>query len=435
MGDKKNVKSEEVARRLKAVIETASDCIVIIDERGKVETINKTGADLFQYAIGEVVGNNVSMLMPEPDKSLHDSYLRNYLETGDAKIIGIGREVSGRKKDGTIFPLRLAVSEVNLDSGERAFTGIIHDLTEMKEAERKIISLNEELEEKVIGRTEELAQVVNRLLSVNKRLEQEIAERRKIEQQLNDKQEELHKSLEKERELGELKSRFVSMASHEFRTPLSTILSSAALMRRYTETEQQLNREKHILRIKSAVENLNGILNDFLSISKLDEGRIQSNLDEVDLEEFLPEIMEELELSLKNNQQIILSNKVKGTIFSDKQILKNIILNLMSNAIKYSEENTSIHLECRIEDDNLLIEVIDEGIGIPPEDQRHLFSRFFRASNAINIKGTGLGLTIVNTYLELLGGSINFDSQLGKGSTFTIYLPQKTEKNEKDSRH
>lgn len=422
--NKRNLQAEEVAQRLKAIIDTAIDCIIIIDEKGTVETINDAGVLLFQYAESEVVGKNVSMLMPEPDHSRHDQYLSNYLETGKAKIIGIGREVTGKKKDGTTFPLRLAVSEVKLDRG-RMFTGIIHDLTEMKAAEREIKKLNEDLESKVVERTEELGKVVNRLLSVNKQLEKEITERRLIESKLNESKEELKKSLDKERELGALKSRFVSMASHEFRTPLSTILSSAALISRYNEGDQQDNRNKHIQRIKSSVENLNGILNDFLSLSKLEEGRVKPNLEAINMGEFLQGVLEEINASLKPGQWIDVENSLPhDIIISDRHILRNLILNLISNAVKYSDEGQRIVLRCSTDDQTLIIEVEDFGIGIPEDDQQYLFSRFFRASNVINIKGTGLGLTIVKTYLDLIDGSISFESTEGKGSRFIIFLPQ-----------
>ena len=168
----------------------------------------------------------------------------------------------GRKKSGVTFPFRLAVSKVPLHD-RVIYTGIIHDLTDIKLAQNRILSLNKELEVKVAERTYQLEDVVNKLLDTNQQLEEEIKERAIVEEKLKSQEEELRLSLSKEKELGELKSRFVSMASHEFRTPLATILSSAALISRYEKTEQQTNRTKHTHRIKSAVANLTGILNDF----------------------------------------------------------------------------------------------------------------------------------------------------------------------------
>lgn len=208
----------EAAVRLQNIIETAIDGIITIDERGVVETINPAAAKLFGYEPEEVLGNNVNMLMPSPDRENHDGYISRYKSTGEARIIGIGREVTGRRKDGSTFPMRLAVSEIRL-KGRRIFTGFIHDLTDVKEAEEKIRKLNEELEEKVVQRTEELASVVNKLLNTNRQLQHEVQERKVAEEALRQSEQETRKALEKEKELSELKSRFVSMASHEFRTP------------------------------------------------------------------------------------------------------------------------------------------------------------------------------------------------------------------------
>ena len=215
----------EDSKALTSVFETVIDAIVIIDSKGTMVRVNQAGAKLFGYDQDEMLGRNVSMVMPEPDHSRHDGYLRNYIQTGDAKIIGIGREVTALRKDGTKFPVRLAVSKVYIDN-QLYFTGILHDLTKIKEAERKILELNHELEEKVHERTRELSEVVNRLLDTNQKLKYEVEERAKVQSALLHNERELKIALEKEKELNELKTRFVSMASHEFRTPLSTILSS-----------------------------------------------------------------------------------------------------------------------------------------------------------------------------------------------------------------
>ena len=423
--DQKHIKSlnSDAVLRLQAIIETAIDGIITIDETGSIETVNPAAARLFGYEPEELPGKNIRVLMPNPFRHQHDSYISRYMNTGEARIIGIGREVSGMRKDGSTFPLRLAVSEVLLEN-KRIFTGIIHDLSHVKEAEKKIQKLNEELEEKVIERTEELASVVNKLLNTNKKLQYEIAERKSAESALRESTKEIQKSLEKEKELSELKSRFVSMASHEFRTPLSTILSSISLLSRYTESNQQDKREKHINRIKSAVRNLNGILNDFLSLSKLEEGKIENQPFEFDIQELCPEVIDEIQGMLKDNQTIIHEGLGKPVLVKwDKRLVKNILFNLLSNAIKYSDEGKVIYLKERLKDDYLLIDIIDQGIGIPEADQPHLFTRFFRAANSMNIQGTGLGLNIVKRYIDLVGGSITFESQLNEGTTFTVCLP------------
>lgn len=427
---KKPNQSSDDQLRLKAIFDTVIDGILTIDDRGIVESMNPAAAQLFGYDKEEVIGKNISMLMPEPYRGEHDGYLHRYQKTKVPHIIGTGREVEGLKKDGSIFPLRLAVGEVELGE-KRVFTGIIHDLTDMKVAREKITSLNrtleeqnEELEKKVNERTEKLAKVVDQLLSVNKKLGHEIEERQSVEEALRKSEAELKELLEKEKELNELKSRFVSMASHEFRTPLSTILSSIELVEAYQKAEQQPKREKHIARIKNAVNHLTSVLNDILSLSKLEEGRIALNPEFIPFDEFCKDIVGDLSLHLKPGQQI--NHQAVGgeeIVHMDKKSLRHIIVNLLSNAIKYSNENKPIDCETKIEDGKLMIKIRDYGIGIPKEDHKHLFTRFFRAHNVENIKGTGLGLNIVRRYVQLLNGEITFESEEGKGTEFLVTIP------------
>jgi PAS domain S-box-containing protein len=397
----------DLGAKLNAIIETAIDGIITIDKSGIVQTVNRAAASMFLYDQDEIIGNKINMLMPDPMRTEHDSYIQNYLRTGERKIIGIGREVTGLRKDGTTFPLRLAVSRVEL-AEKVVFTGILHDLSEVHEARNELLKLNEQLEKLVEQRTVELEAVVNRLLSTNTKLE------------ANEK--ELKISLDKEKELNELKSRFVSMASHEFRTPLSTILSSAALISRYRTSEQNENRDKHVKRIKSAVTNLTGILNDFLSLSKLEEGKVSISLSPVALPELCRLVADEVQGMLKEGQHVEYAHEGDIEIQADSKILKNVLFNLVSNAIKYSGPGTMIDIRSQVTEEKTSIIIKDEGIGIPEPEQKHLFNRFFRASNVETIQGTGLGLNIVKEYVDLLGGTVNFESIEGKGTTFTINL-------------
>ncbi|HPN70197.1 MAG TPA: PAS domain S-box protein [Saprospiraceae bacterium] len=412
----------DLAQRLQAIIDMATDGILTIDSEGSIESVNFAACDIFGYNQSELLGKNVKMLMPEPDKSKHDQYISNYHNTRKPKIIGIGREVTGLKKSGDLFPLRLAVSEVVLNN-RIIFTGIVHDLTEYNQAKSEIISLNKDLEKKVSERTYEIEEVVNKLLKTNRNLESEILERKYAEDQLVKQGIELKTALEKEKEFGDLKSRFVSMASHEFRTPLATILSSASLIQRYELSEQQTSRLKHVDRIKSAVNNLTGILNDFLSLSKLEEGKLTANFTMINVPEIVQSAIDDLKGILKPDQKFEVS--ITGEvipILSDAQLLKNILFNLMSNAIKYSDDVILVSVAFK---EDLVIEVQDFGIGIPENDQKHLFDRFFRASNVSNIQGTGLGLHIIKQYLSLIEGKISLVSEYHKGTTFTITIPIK----------
>lgn len=538
--------------RFEAVIQTATDGIILIDEMGHIELVNPAAAALFGYDVQEMLGKNIHILMPQPHRAQHDTYIKNYRDTGIRRIIGIGREVEGLKKNGELFPFRLSISEVQLHD-RRIFTGIIHDLsdqkrtekalqeekeraqkyldvanslfvvihedqsitlinqkgtemlgyseheligknwfdicvapdarenrrtffnaimngseqhfdyfenplwtkrgerrlfafrnsllrnesgkpyaiissaadiTEQRAAEERIRQLNSELENRVEERTEELASAVNQLLNTNHKLEFEIQERKSIETALRKNESELRDLYEREKELNNLKSRFVAMASHEFRTPLSTILSSADLIEAYAEKELQEKRLRHTSRIKSAVSNLTSILNDFLSLSKLEEGKVLCEPVPCQLAPFFEDILDELQGLLKQGQYIQ-STPIHSDIevVVDKKILKNILYNLLSNAIKYSPNDKPIECDASIDGNLLSIRIKDYGIGIPEEEQQHLFTRFFRAHNVENIQGTGLGLNIVKRYLELMQGNITFESKIGEGTTFFVQIP------------
>lgn len=392
----------ENAVLLKAIIENAIDGIITIDDRGRVESINPSACKLFGYAPGEVIGKNIAMLMPPPDRQHHDEYISRYQHTGHAHIIGIGREVQGLRKDGSVFPFRLGVSEVQY-SGHKIYTGFIHDLSREKEAEGKLKEHAAQLEELVEERTQSLKNSVAALQRAK---------------------EELSLSLEKEKELGQLKSRFVSMASHEFRTPLSAIQLSSVLIGKYTEDFHNPNITKHIGRIKSSVGNLTGILNDFLSIERLEAGKTEAQLNEFDIVAFATEITEEMQLTAKQNQRIIYAHTGGGSVVKlDQALLKNCIINIIGNAIKYSGEDTAIEFSTAINHKNLTITVKDNGIGIPEADQKHLFEAFFRAHNTGNIPGTGLGLNIVTRYTGLMQGTINFESKVNQGTSFVLTFP------------
>lgn len=232
---------------------------------------------------------------------------------------------------------------------------------------------------------------------------------------------ELVAALEKEKELNELKSRFVSMASHEFRTPLSAVLSSAYLLSRYQQTEEQPQREKHIQRIVSSVTTLTEILNDFLSVGKIEEGNIQANYREYHIKDQLNEVVHDVQHLLKKNQQIRYTHTGSSDMVNlDSSMVKHIVTNLLSNAIKFSGDESKIDLHSECKGKKIILSVTDHGLGIPEEDLDKLFNRFFRSSNVTNIQGTGLGLHIVSKYTELMNGKITCNSRLGEGTTFTI---------------
>ncbi len=423
MSPYRDIEKHNPGNILQSIVETAIDCIILIDATGTILMINGAGLKLFGYSIEELLGKNVTLLMPSPHKDIHHTYVNNYLNTGEKKIIGKGREVDGLRKDGTLFPARLAVSEIILDD-THFFTGIIHDMTDIKAAQNHILQLNHELEQLVIDRTIELQETVNLLLETNQQLNRSIEKHKTFEMALLATRDELRKSLEKEKELNTLKSRFVSMASHEFKTPLASILSSAALIARYENADQAADRARHVDRIKSSVTHLNNILMDFLSITRLEEGQFVPVISTFSLETVLNDLSTEADQMLKKGQKLKCQHELHQLeMQTDKNILRNILYNMISNAIKYSDEGKTIHCDVTSADKKVIIQIRDEGIGIPMADQKHIGSRFFRASNVINVPGTGLGLNIVIAYLHALNGELVFESQPGIGTTFIISLP------------
>ncbi|MHA4895549.1 PAS domain-containing sensor histidine kinase [Pedobacter sp. PWIIR3] len=389
----------ESAKLLKAIIESAIDGIITIDDRGLIESLNPAAQKLFGYSTEEVMGRNISILMPEPDRSGHDGYIARYQHTGEKRIIGTGREVHGRRKDGSTFPFRLAVNEVKYDE-RTIYTGFIHDLSKEKEAEQRLREYALELEELVEERTTSLRKTVTAL---------------------REAKEEVSLSLFKEKELNQMKSRFVSMASHEFRTPLSSVQLSSVLIEKYAEPFDNEHIRKHVGKIKSAVGNLTTILNDFLSLEKLEAGNIEPSFIPFNLVKLSEEVTEEMQMIAKADQNIIYQHTgVESMVKMDQNLLRNCMINLISNAIKYSGEHTFIEFNTEINEQECTVTVNDNGIGIPESDQQHLFQPFFRAHNTGSIPGTGLGLNIVLRYAKLMNGELHFKSELNKGAKFSL---------------
>ena len=251
--------------------------------------------------------------------------------------------------------------------------------------------------------------------------------------ELKKAEEGLREALKIERNLGELKSRFVSMASHEFRTPLSTVLSSAYLIEKYTTAEDQPKREKHLQRIVSSVNMLTDILNDFLSLGKMEEGKLQAKFSDFNMERLMNEIIEEITNNLKKDQAIHYNHEGSPQVFLDATLLKHIVMNLVSNASKFSSETASIEIKSCNQKGRILLSVKDQGMGISADDQKHLMERFFRGSNAVNIEGTGLGLHIISKYVEMMHGKIKCTSELEKGTKFEITFTTQNKHHEKDT--
>lgn len=298
----------------------------------------------------------------------------------------------------------------DVDESTQLIYAVASDITKLKEYEIQLKEVNSELEMRVQERTQALENSFKTLELKSKKLE---------ENELK-----LQTALEEEKEFNKLKSKFVSMASHEFRTPLTSVQSSADLIALHIQNKNFEKVDKHIDRIKQSVQHVHRLLEDFLSVSKLEENKIGIKLEPFDLNKLVKETVGELQKQSKPGQTIsIEKNERDNLVQSDRNLIKNVLYNLITNAIKYSEENKTIKIQLSQIESQQKIAVIDEGMGIPKQDQKHLFSRFFRASNTVGIKGTGLGLNIVKSYLDLLDGNISCESVEGEGTTFTFYIP------------
>ena len=403
--------------RFEALFNSASLGIIVVDKKGTIVLANHFAEKLFAYQENSMVGEILERLIPQRYHHKHVSHRDGYTHDPKARGMGIGMTLSAMKKDGTEFPVEVSLGHFKTDN-DQFVIAYIADITKRKENEEQII--HQQLD---------LAAVNEEMKKLNASLEAKV-EKRTVELQntlaeLEASKEELTISLEKEKLVNDLKSRFVSMASHEFRTPLSTILSSISLLAKYTTTEDQYKRDKHIDRIKSSVKTLTDILNEFLSLGKIEEGKVDIKADSFDLKEFFSEIIYEMNVLLKPAQPINYTHTGTPITYTDSNLLKHVVVNLISNAIKFSPENSTIDIISVIENDTAVLKIIDQGMGIPKSDQVHLFERFFRASNVTNIQGTGLGLHIVGRYIDLLKGNIQYSSELEKGSTFTISFPSK----------
>jgi PAS domain S-box-containing protein len=363
-----------------------SSIVAITDQKGMIKHVNDNFCKISKYTSDELLGQDHKIINSgyHPKEFIRDIWV----------TIANGRiwrgELKNKAKDGSFYWVDTTIVPFLNEKGKPyQYLAIRSDITQRKLAEEEILQINADLENKITERTLELTE-----------------------------------ALKREQELSEMKSRFVSLASHEFRTPLSAILSSISLVDHYKTAEQEEKRKKHIERIKASVRNLTDILDDFLSLDKLEQGKTEVVFQDISLQPFIKDIVEEMEgMVKKKSQKIHFDFNGPAAVYQDQKILRNILLNLLSNAVKYSPEGKDIFITIKEKNNHAILSVRDEGIGIPQEAQKELFSKFFRASNAYAIQGTGLGLNIVKKYVELLGGEIYFESIENKGSTFTVEIP------------
>ena len=390
-----------------ALFNNATIGIVTVSPSAGIILANPHALFQFGYERHELIGKPIEILIPERFKDhrqKHDSYVAG----PKSRPMGAGLDLYAKRKDGTEFAVEISLSHYKV--GEQLFIiAFVIDISVRKENERRI---QMQQQEKV--------SIADELKTLNEQLEQKVEDRtmmlRETLHQLEKSRDELTAALEKEKELNDLKSRFVSMASHEFRTPLSTIMSSVSLIEKYVNQDEQDKRQKHINRIKSQVKILTNILEEFLSLGKLEEGTISERKTEFNIKEMMSELVSEMNNLAKDKQHIEFSCMGSESVYIDRGLLHNVLVNLVSNAIKYSGDEGLINIDVHHTPDMLSISIKDNGIGISEEDLRHLTDRFFRGNNAVNIQGTGLGLYIVKKYLDVMNGSISFTSKLNQGT-------------------
>lgn len=379
------------SERLQAVIDTAVDGVILIDAAGIVQTFNKACEALFGYAAEEVVGRNVRMLMPEPYHAEHDDYLSRYLETGERKIIGIGREVSARRKDGTVFPIELSVGEAHRGE-DRNFVGIIRDVTARKEAETALIMHSREM------------QRLNRALR--------------------------RQSVDLERSNAELRM-FASAASHDLKEPLRKIQTFGDfLVSEYAERLDEDGRHYVSIMVEGAAR-MARMIDGILAYSRA--GLAGIDIAEVDLAEHWRAVCSDLEIQIEEAGATIEIGALP-TIEADPVRLQQVFQNLLSNALKYRSPRRplSIVVAAAIRPgaaggQECVISITDNGSGFDPEFAEAIFEPFKRLQGRRGIDGIGLGLALCHRIVRLHDGNIEAEGRPGKGATFRVVLPVRQE--------
>jgi PAS domain S-box-containing protein len=412
--EQKNAEAYLVQQNIKfeALFQYASMAIMVSDKEGNIILANKYALSLFEYTDAELNHLKVEDLIPMRFRENHVAYRHKFDAHPQNRTMGVGFDLFAKKKNGDEFPVEISLGHYQT-GGDRYVIAFVIDITQRKTIEKAMLKQQEEME-----------RVNQQIEKLNEELEQKVEQRtwqlKETLDILEQSRDDLETALSKEKELSDLKTRFVSMASHEFRTPLSTILSSASLVAKYTQTDEQNKRDKHIQRIRSAVSNLTDILNEFLSIGRIEEGKIQANFSSFNIKEQVQLVCNEMQSILKPGQQIRIRHEGKQVVNLDLSLLRNVFINLISNALKFSPENSYIDVETDVKENQISISIRDYGIGISEDDKKHLFERFFRGKNVTNIQGTGLGLHIVSKYVELMNGQIEAQSELEKGTKFII---------------
>ena len=393
------------------LLQAISDAILIVDKYQKIEIVNSSMEKIFGFKTDELMNIPIRMIIRKEDRSVFNTHFDSFIDDAK-KELSKKIDLYAESKTGDVFPVEVGfnLSKVN---DEKHVIIIINKRSIESDQKSTVSESNFTLENRIKGYAKDFSSTIEELEKKNKKI--------------TESESEAKKALKREKELNELKTKFLSMVSHEFKTPLTGISISTMLIEKYKLETQQNQREKHLSIINGKVNYLNKIVDDFLSIEKIEKGQIKYDLTFFRVRKLIDEVIEESKLLLKEGQKIIynVDDIDEILLHQDRKIIELTLTNLLSNAIKYSRENKTITIDIQQNETKTIIKVIDKGFGIPKKDQKNIFKRYFRAENVLLIGGTGIGLNIVKNHLNNLGGSIEFVSKVNSGTTFTVIIPNK----------
>ena len=389
--------------------------LCITNEEGRIVIINSAFEEIFGYDEAELLGKKITLLIPESHRSIHIKHFQNYLRSPKKYKKGKGREFLGLHKNGRILDLEIGLNYFEYE-GVFFAKALVSEIGTRKQKELLIKEKNRNLEFEVQERTSQLIRVVSKLESSNLKLKEKIKEKIIAENRAK-------VAFEREKELNVMQKKFISMVSHEFKTPLSGIMTSASLIEKHNENQGNKRISNHAGTVKRLVIQMNSILDDFISLEKTESENYPLRSSKFKFCDLINKIVTEAHAILKEGQIIKFSTcESPIEVWQDKKVVEIIIKNVLYNAIKYSPIHSVIKIKVH-RNDLLKISIEDSGIGIPKEAQQHIFDRFFRANNALTIQGTGIGLNTVKRYLEKLDGNIEIQSEENHGTKVILKLP------------
>lgn len=407
------VKSDEVFYKI--CFDSLQEGICVANQDGVIMMNNYAIEEIFGYNEGELLGKKIELLMPEANREAHRNFFDAYLKNQKKRKISKGREFFGLHKNGSILDLEIGLNYFELN-GEIYAKALVSEISARKRRENRIRAYNRTLEDEVKKGTNQLTAVVKELERSNKMLKDEIKDRISAEIKVK-------KAFEKEKKLNLMQTKFVSLASHEFKTPLSGILTSAGLIEKYNQQQPHEKIENHVNTIKTLVYQLNSMLDDFLYLERVESDDYVFQVSEFKMCDLVSSIVKDSQPLLKEGQWIdVVQCHNPADILHDQKVVGIIIRNVLHNAIKYSLSHSKIEMKIELKD-QLTITIRDWGIGIPKEAADHVFDRFFRARNAFPVQGTGIGLNIVKRHMDKLRGTIWVESEENEGTTVILKLP------------